>query len=143
VAKQHVLCPDCNSERTRRSKRRGVKDQFMTLFGLRPWRCRMCNARFYGWSVPASYALYAHCRQCGNFDLERVRRERVTRGVELMVTNLLHVPAYRCDHCRERFFSYRPFRRIVPVRAQSSPVEEAAPTELPGEEEMERKRQAR
>jgi uncharacterized protein with PIN domain len=89
-------------------------DFALTLFSLRPWRCHSCDHRFYAWRVAMVFSRFAHCAKCGNFDLEHISRERVDRGTMLMLKRFLAVPAYRCDPCRERFFSARPFRRIVP-----------------------------
>jgi hypothetical protein len=71
--------------------------------------------RFYAWKVPAMYARYAHCPKCGNFDLQRISRERVDGGKALWLRRWMGISAYRCDPCRERFFSIRKLHRIVPV----------------------------
>lgn len=36
------------------------------------------------------------------------------KGALLFLKRMLALPAYRCDPCREKFFSVLPFRRIVP-----------------------------
>jgi len=64
--------------------------------------------------VAISFAGYAHCPRCGNFDLEHIARDRAGRGARIAVQRFLGFPAYRCDPCREKFFSLRPYRRIVP-----------------------------
>lgn len=60
------------------------------------------------------FARYAHCPRCGNFDLEHISRDRVERGALNALERFLGFPAYRCDPCRQKFFSLLPFRRIVP-----------------------------
>ena len=70
--------------------------------------------RFYAWTVALPFARYAHCPRCGNFNLEHVARERVEQGTLVTLKRLLSFPAYRCDPCRQRFFSLLPYRRIVP-----------------------------
>ena len=119
-----MICPQCRSADCYRSHRGGLMDFLWTLAGARPWRCQTCDRRFYGWRVAVSLTHYAHCPRCGNFDLDVISRERVERGTLLIAKRLLRVPAYRCDPCRERFFSVRPFRRIVPsmVSSQSERV---------------------
>jgi hypothetical protein len=109
-----MICPECQSELTRRSHRRGIVDLMLTFSGLRPWRCRSCEERFYAWQVPMAYSLYAHCPRCGNFDLQRISRDRVDEGAFRWVERLLGFAAYRCDPCRMRFFSVLPYHRIVP-----------------------------
>ncbi len=42
-----MLCPGCNTDRARRSHRRGVKEHLLGLFGRFPYRCRQCQLRFY------------------------------------------------------------------------------------------------
>lgn len=120
---QSVICPRCRSEVTRRSMRRGVKDNFYALFGTRPWRCRTCNSRFFAWSVPVSFIFYVHCARCGSMDLQKVSRERVTSGLMLLLSKAFRLRAYRCDFCRIRFFSVRPFKRIAPTRVAASTAE--------------------
>jgi len=61
----------------------------------------------------------AHCPRCGNFNLERISRERVEDGIGITLKRWLGFPAYRCDPCRHRFFSVLQFRRIVPSFAES------------------------
>jgi len=85
-----------------------------TILNLKPWRCHSCDFRFYARRVALAYSRYAHCPKCGNFDLEHLSRERVDRGSFLPLKRWMGFPAYRCAPCRERFFSARPFRRIVP-----------------------------
>jgi uncharacterized protein with PIN domain len=104
-----------------------MKDFIWSLFGLRPWRCRTCGIRFYGWLVPATYAVYAHCGRCGNLDLQHVSRDRVVEDALAPIKRLLHFPAYRCDPCRQRFFSVRPFRRIPAVRDAAGQPTSSAP----------------
>jgi len=89
-------------------------DVVASAMGLRPWRCRTCDYRFYAWSVAVGFVRFAHCPTCGNFDLERIGHDRVDKGTLLVLKRLLGFPAYRCDPCREKFYSVLPIRRIVP-----------------------------
>ena len=115
-----MVCPTCRSALCRRSKRKGVGDHFWGLLGLRPWRCRTCEARFYAWLVPASCVVYVHCPRCGNLDLQR-KPKAAGEGWAMGLLRLVHVRAYRCDPCQYRFFSFLAFRRIVPTRTESLP----------------------
>jgi putative component of membrane protein insertase Oxa1/YidC/SpoIIIJ protein YidD len=108
-----MICPQCRSAECFRSHRAGVADFLFTLGGCRPWRCKTCELRFYASRVAVFHCHFAHCPKCGNFDLEHISRERVERGTLLFAKRLLRFRAYRCDPCRERFFSIRPFRRIL------------------------------
>lgn len=124
-----MICPVCRSAMCRRSKRRGFKDRLQSLVGLRPWRCRTCDARFAAWSVPAKFAMYVHCAHCGNMDLQTVSRDRVVEGVTRFFFRAVRAQAYRCDGCRHRFFSIRKFKRITPTRdylGAASPQTETA-----------------
>jgi len=109
-----MICPQCRSAECFRSRRSGVFDFLGTAAGLRPWRCHTCDFRFYAWTVAVSFAGYAHCMRCGNFDLRRVPADRVPLGVQSFVKRRLGCRAYRCDLCRLKFFSIRPYRRILP-----------------------------
>ena len=109
-----MICPQCRSADCFRSRRSGVSDFFASLTALRPWRCHSCDFRFYARSVALPFARYAHCPKCGNFDLQHISRERVERGTLLFLKRMLIFPAYRCDPCREKFFSVLPYRRILP-----------------------------
>jgi len=82
---------------------------------LRPWRCRVCDARFYAWSTPIEYVWYVHCEMCGNLDVPRISSEH-GMGMLAFIYRLLRAPAYRCAPCRNRFFSFRIYRRIVPTK---------------------------
>jgi len=121
-----MLCPRCRSERCRRSRRRRAKDYAIGLVGLRPWRCRGCDLRFYARSVALPFTFYVHCHRCGNLSLQRISREHVS-GWFAWLFRLARVPAYRCAPCRERFFSVRVFRHIHSIESQTdSPVEPQA-----------------
>lgn len=97
-----------------------MRDRLGTFVGLRPWRCDLCSKRFYAWSVPVSYTLYAHCRHCGNLDLQRVARELVDRSPFRWFGRLFRLRSYRCGQCRRRFFSMLPHRHIVPLEDESA-----------------------
>jgi hypothetical protein len=56
----------------------------------------------------------------------------VDEGALLSMKRLLQFPAYRCDPCRERFFSVRPFRRIVPSSEPANDQKVAAEAQMDG-----------
>jgi hypothetical protein len=109
----------------RRSRRRGFRDNLFSLAGLRPWRCRTCEARFFAWIVPVRWVFYVHCPNCGNMDLHHVARDRVL-GRMSWLYRLLRLRAYRCDPCRHRFFSARPYRRIQPTITEAVELHETS-----------------
>lgn len=109
-----MICPQCRSGNCFRSHRNGALDIVSQLAGLKPWRCHACERRFYARRVALWFVRYAHCPKCGNFDLEPISRERVEQGTFLTIKRWLGFPAYRCDPCRQRFFSSLPSRRILP-----------------------------
>jgi len=108
-----MICPQCRSADCFRSRRSSAADRLATMAGLRPWRCRTCDKRFYANRVAWPFVRFAHCPRCGNFDLQRLPRNRVDQAPLLWVKRFLGFPAYRCEPCRLRFFSLRPPRRIV------------------------------
>ena len=113
-----MICPRCRSADCFRSRRAGPMDYFMRwLIRMSPWRCHTCDYRFRAQLVALRFVLYARCPRCGNFDLEHISRDRVERGTFVYLKRLLGFPAYRCDPCRERFFSVLKFRRILPSMA--------------------------
>jgi hypothetical protein len=96
--------------------------------GQRPWRCVACDRRFYADAVALRFLPVAHCSRCGNFDLQRISRDYV-EGAFAWLFRLAQVNAYRCEPCRLRFFSVRPWRNIQPAvevpsdrEIQSSPA---------------------
>gem|GEM_PF-703548 len=112
-----LLCPQCHSVSCTRSRRRGVADFILSVFRLRPWRCKACESRFYAWISPVSLMLYVHCPRCGMFNLDRISSRHITQGPLHRVKRFLGFSAYRCDPCRQRFFSIRPYRQILPLGA--------------------------
>ncbi len=48
-------------------------------------------------------------------DLQRISSEH-GMGMFAWLFRLLHFPTYRCAPCRNRFFSIRIYRRIVPAK---------------------------
>ena len=123
-----LICPRCQSDHCRRSKRRGLREHFLGLSRVRPWRCRNCEKRFFGWVVPVNYVQYAHCDLCGNLDLQRVSSNHVSEGSLAWLGRLLHLPAYRCDPCRHRFFSLRRPSHIRAVHYETAPGQRATPS---------------
>lgn len=109
-----MICPQCRSADCFRSHRSGVADFLYSMINLKPWRCHTCDHRYRANRVAVAFAPYTHCPKCGNFDLEHISGERVDDGTMLALKRLLNFPAYRCDPCRERFFSVLRYRRIVP-----------------------------
>jgi hypothetical protein len=109
-----MICPQCRSADCFRSRRSGLFDFLASVTPLRPWRCQACDLRFYAKNVALPFAHYAHCPKCGNFDLQHIARARVEKGTLIFLKRLVGFPAYRCDPCREKFFSLLPFRRILP-----------------------------
>jgi hypothetical protein len=115
-----VICPRCYSERSRRSKRRSLRDYVIGLTGLRPWRCGSCGLRFFAGNVALAFALTAHCRLCGNFAIQQISRKYVG-GWTAWLFRLAHAPAYRCPPCRHHFFSMLPRRDIHPIETGPEP----------------------
>jgi hypothetical protein len=52
---------------------------------------------------------------CGNLDVQRISSEH-GMGMLAFAYRLVGAPAYRCAPCRNRFFSFRIYRRIVPTK---------------------------
>jgi len=102
-----ITCPICDSPKIRRSKRRSVMDYLFSSAEILPWRCEACESRFHARPVPFRLSLYAHCKHCGNADLQRIAPEHVP-GPLAFVGRLLGLPSLRCDPCRHKFFSLRP-----------------------------------
>jgi hypothetical protein len=70
--------------------------------------------RFFAWSVALPFLRFAHCRRCGNLDLQRVSRDHVD-GWTAWLFRMACVPAYRCAPCRLRFFSLLPNNHLRAV----------------------------
>lgn len=126
-----MICPQCRSAECFRSRRNRTADFLCTIFGMRPWRCHSCDKRFYARRVALVFQKYAHCPRCGNFDIDPISRERVDKGAFVFWKRLLGFPAYRCDPCRERFFSVRRFHRIVPSMLCSVQSRKNSPRDIP------------
>src|SRR5215813_734229 len=105
-----MKCPVCRGEELRRSRRRGFVEAVLGFFGVLPWRCESCEARFLARATPLSWVLYAHCPKCGGTELKRIAPEHVP-GATSTLWRILGVPSLRCEPCREKFFSLRPPRK--------------------------------
>jgi len=103
-----------------------VKDYVVGIARLRPWRCRACDARFYAWATSIGYVWYVHCGMCGNLDVQRISSEH-GMGMLSWIYRLFRFPAYRCAPCRNRFFSFRIYRRITPKQQPIEPRVETHP----------------
>jgi len=86
-----------------------VSDYLFGFAGSLPWRCGSCALRFYARPMPFRTFLYAHCRICGNLELQRISAERM-QGIMPILGRILGIPALRCEPCRHKFFSMRPLR---------------------------------
>jgi len=52
-----------------------------------------------------------------------VARNRVEGGVITDLERWMNFPAYRCDPCRTKFFSLRPFRPDLPEATEANEAE--------------------
>ncbi|HEY4977984.1 MAG TPA: hypothetical protein VII25_02345 [Candidatus Acidoferrum sp.] len=104
-----MTCPICKKKRTRRSHRQTITDHIVSLFGVYPWRCTDCQARFHSRLMPLSHLFRAHCPYCGNLDLRRISPDFVDSPFA-MLCRLFRVPALRCDPCRHKYFSILPLK---------------------------------
>ena len=78
-------------------------DYFYSVTGRLPWRCESCETRFYARPWPLRVRFFAHCKICGNLDLQRIAPEHVS-GLAAIFGRTLKFPALRCDSCRYKFF---------------------------------------
>jgi predicted RNA-binding Zn-ribbon protein involved in translation (DUF1610 family) len=109
------VCPECGEEKVRRSRRRTLLDYLLSLSGLRPYRCRECNQRFYDYSrsrrLPREpRSRWAKCPRCGGTSAYRIARNKVPSTWGNLLWRILPVSGFRCPECRKRFFDYRPQR---------------------------------
>ncbi len=102
-----MTCPVCKGKNARRSRRQKVTDYLLSVFGVYPWRCRDCHTRFYARPMSLSDSLHAHCPICGNIELKRISPEHVDTPLGFL-WSAIHIPAYRCEPCRHKYFSIRP-----------------------------------
>src|SRR6267154_20410 len=109
IGTSSIVCPVCHASKIRRSRRRSVSDYLFGFAGSLPWRCGSCALRFYARPMPFRTFLYAHCRICGNLELQRISAERM-QGIMPILGRILGIPALRCEPCRHKFFSMRPLR---------------------------------
>jgi len=103
-------CPQCRSSQARRSRRRSISDYLLSFLRILPWRCESCGFRFYARPFPLRELLYAHCRICGNQELQRIAPHHVP-GPAAFLGRVLGLPALRCEPCRYKFFTVRPIRQ--------------------------------
>jgi hypothetical protein len=50
-----IYCPNCDSARIHQSRRKGIVEKMiLTLLFVRPFRCELCDERFFRWSPATS-----------------------------------------------------------------------------------------
>ena len=50
-----ICCPNCESARIHQSRRKGIVEKLiLALLLVRPFRCEVCDQRFFRWSLAAS-----------------------------------------------------------------------------------------
>src|SRR5271167_3876807 len=104
-----MICPVCKSKDARRSRRQYTADYVFSVFGVYPWRCRKCEARFHARLMTLSDSLHVHCPICGNPELKRISAEHVNSPLSFLWRRI-SIPAYRCEPCRHKYFSILPYR---------------------------------
>jgi C4-type Zn-finger protein len=104
-----MVCPVCKSKDARRSRRQYTVDYAFSVIGVYPWRCRKCETRFHARLMTFSELVRAHCPICGNAALKRISGEHVSSTFSFLWRKLA-IPAYRCEPCRHKYFSIRPYR---------------------------------
>jgi C4-type Zn-finger protein len=114
-----MTCPICKRKDARRSRRQNAADYLLGALGVYPWRCRDCRARFYARLMPLSDSLHAHCPICGNFELKRISPAHVDTSLAFL-WSAIHIPAYRCEPCRHKYFSILPTRHEELAEASSA-----------------------
>lgn len=105
-----MKCPACQGTRSRRSRRRSLADYLLGFFGVLPWQCTSCKARFHARAAPLRDYFYAHCPVCRNMDLNPAVMWRL-RGPWADLARILRLRLLRCELCRKNFFSILPVRR--------------------------------
>jgi C4-type Zn-finger protein len=105
-----MKCPICKQEGARRSRRQTTADYILSAIGVYPWRCQSCGARFHARLMSLSNSLHAHCPICGNLALKRISPEHVDSMFGFLWRNL-HIPAFRCEPCRHKYFSILPLQQ--------------------------------
>jgi hypothetical protein len=75
------MCPRCNSAEVRPSKKWKFTDILMRLWGMKPYRCKECQARFYlpvavGRKVEAEHAWVREVLEDENSPRSRSRKAR-------------------------------------------------------------------
>jgi C4-type Zn-finger protein len=69
--------------------------------------------------MPLRDSLHAHCPICGNPALKRISPEHVNSPFGFFWRRL-HVPAFRCEPCRYKYFSILPLRHTAERQAEIS-----------------------
>lgn len=101
-----MRCPSCGKDECVRLHRRGFLDRAVKLLALKPWRCMRCRQRFYAWKVARKLIRYAHCPECGAFEVQQIGDSSVAEGFAATVLRILRASVFRCDACELNFHSF-------------------------------------
>jgi DNA-directed RNA polymerase subunit RPC12/RpoP len=123
-----VVCPACGSGSIRLSRQKNLTELSRMALGTYPFRCSLCNHRFWAniwrWSVWR----YAKCPRCLSLDLTTWvhKVQHLSYWKKLMLT--LGATRHRCARCRCNFVSFRPHSPLIGSGATAVPPDEPAPT---------------
>lgn len=110
--KHRRVCRVCGHARVYRSRRSTFKDYFLSLLGLRPYKCHECDHRYYAWARARKErpqrVRWAQCPRCQSTELVRIARHKVPPTWRNLVWRIWPAFAYRCPECRKRFYDPRP-----------------------------------
>jgi DNA-directed RNA polymerase subunit RPC12/RpoP len=101
-------CPECGNRHIRRSRYQNVTEHLGALFGVYPFRCRDCGARFQADVLMLKRLLYAKCPRCLRMQLTTWSRQFYQATWRQNVALILGAQRYRCSTCRYNFVAFRP-----------------------------------
>lgn len=116
-----LTCESCGGRDVRRARSQSVGERILMLFGIYPFRCRDCKARFRLSVWLLSKLQYAKCPKCLRFELTTWSRKYYRAGLwpSLLVT--FGAQKYRCSACRCNFVSFRP-RKHSAAKSEPTPA---------------------
>jgi hypothetical protein len=117
-----LSCPKCGTRDVRVSHRASFAEQFRSLFGIYPLRCRRCRTRWETSVWESGDWKFARCPRCYRQELTTWSEQYYRPSRRIIFMLRMGAAPYRCAACRYNFASFRKCKEKFSWRHQDRPA---------------------